>query len=158
LAARVALVAVGHEDEPAAVLRGLRRHELAGQGLAAARAAAAGRHGQGAQRQQRAGRYSSRVIFHRTPVPFTGSAPSALAVTMPKSTTKRERPSGEKRAATGRSKPPELSIDAGPLTLPLLTAKSSMTPLCGSTRTTLKPTGPATRPLSGDKSPNSATK
>src|SRR3712207_4886235 len=80
----------------------------------------------------------SRVMRHDTPLPGCGARPFAVTVMTPKSTTCNARPLGSKRAATGRSKPPPPTQEAGALARPLFTAKSSMTPVVTSTRTALK--------------------
>jgi hypothetical protein len=105
---------------------------------------------------------SDRVIFQSAPVPRRGSAvgfflaqgtrtlPPWPNVMTPKSTMYNAEPSGENRAAMGRSNPPPPTLEAGPLLHPRLTAKSSTTPFSTLTRTTLKPTGANTLPEAGD--------
>ncbi len=102
------------------------------------------------------------VIFQSAPVPPRDSAPGFFlahdaralspwpSVMTPKSTMYKADPSGENRAAMGRSNPPPPILEAGPLIRPRLTAKSSTPPFSTLTRTTLNPTGAIPLPETGD--------
>src|SRR5215218_8256178 len=152
LTARMTLRAIAVEHLLAERDLRVRRTLVSDERLGTPRRAArdGGRHG------ERRAQHRQRVIRHSTPVPDRGRGLSPIVIT-PKSTTYSAVPARSNRTATGRSSPPVPSRDAGPFSLPRFTAKSSITPVRTSTRTTLNPTGESTLPTFGAMSPNCAT-
>src|SRR5581483_10908020 len=117
-------VAILHEDGAPSLERDLVGRHGPGQRLAPPGVAAGGQRRARAKRRQQS--FHPRLtILHSTPVPLRGLSEPLCVVMTPKSTMYSAAPVGSKRAATGRSSPPERSREAGPLVGPLLTAKSS---------------------------------